>query len=328
MKRTKKNIVALLVALCMLVSIIPAMSAPVAQATDAAQQVINFQWKQDAIVPVTSATFDAGYDWQVNELKTSTALYGTLGAVGDSLLHPSYVQIGFRGANTCLALDFKVKEAGYYSLDITTLDLSSADFSANAAVTIDEVALGNVIQKTDSDSATSEHAQNGGIIYLSAGEHTIVFTLQSAGADAYSGNMYFKYMTLTPTEKPNAEPEIKGDVDADSAFGTAYAYVEEHKDGTFKVTFVGGVDELEGFKAIGYEITVDSGEAAYVESNSVYKSLRIGEDVHNAAEYGGEFIFIGSQGNVKAGSKVTAKPYGVDANNNKVFHGVELTLQF
>ncbi len=180
-----------------------------------------------------------------------------------------------------------------------------------------------------SEEAITVKAYDDGIVSVAA-DGTV--TALKAGASAVYADVTVEgelYEVRVPVIVSGA-PSMSGNVAAESDFGTTYAYIENEFNGTYKVTFVGGLDKLEGFAAIGYSISVDGGREVDVEDDKVYKSIKLSdEEIYTADTYGGNFIFIGEQDGITAGQTVTARPYVKDAEGNKTYHGeVVLTLKF
>ncbi len=133
----------------------------------------------------------------------------------------------------------------------------------------------------------------------------------------------------------NAAPEMTGEADDGAPFGEIYAYVQEYKDDTYKVTFIGGVNETNGFEEIGYEIKVGDNTVDY-GSGYVYEKITVNGAPYTAKEdFGSDYIFIGARDGIKAGETVTARPYVMvpdeddDGKPEKEYFGdVVLTLSF
>ncbi len=231
----------------------------------------------------------------------------------------------------------------YVYMKSLTFEPYTGQVADSAAVSVKEteIKVGETTQASVSIKAGEEaYTKNDyTVTYKSSNEKVVtvdaqgIVTAEGAGTADITATVAVQGRKITTdkvTVTVTSVASMSGNATAESDFGTAYAYIEDEFNGTYKVTFVGGVDKLEGFAAIGYEIRVDGGETVDVDSNKVYESIKLSdEEIYTADTYGGNFIFIGAQDGITAGQTVTARPYVKDAEGNKTYHGeVVLTLKF
>lgn len=210
----KQKFQALLVALCMLVSVIPAMTAPAAQATDPATQVIKL------VAPETDMGLDK-FDidvngWEINQSKTHGDVWGDFSNTGAVVAYTSFTKLVFGQPNEFVAIDFKVNESGYYNIALVTNDYGG--YTTEVSTTIDGTAMNNVKWLGDN---TTDNVKNLGGKYLTAGVHTLVMK-----AVANQNYIFFSALNLTKTEAPKVEAgysktiPLKGDTNTNN-FGVA-----------------------------------------------------------------------------------------------------------
>ncbi len=161
--------------------------------------------------------------------------------------------------------------------------------------------------------------ENGTITALKAGVTTIYARKIADGVE------YETRKNITVTAAPSADIE---DAEEGSPFASKYAYIEENNDGTFNVTFIGGINELAGYSAVGFEIVAGEDEAVYSESANVYEQLSVNGGTYTADIYGGKYIFVGSRDEIAAGSTVVARPYVVVDGEKQLLANATLRLQF
>ena len=190
----KQKFQALLVALCMLVSVIPAMAAPAAQATDTATQVIKLVAPETGPADVQMSTIDIDVSgWEVNQSKTHPETWSAASTMSNTWYASS--KLPFRWETEYLGIDFKVNESGYYNID---LDIYNHTYTPAFSTTVDGVAMNNFAWP--GGGAGEIVTKNIGSKYLTAGVHTLVMT-----CTANPNYVYFDSIKLTKTEAPEAE---------------------------------------------------------------------------------------------------------------------------
>ena len=160
---------------------------------------------------------------------------------------------------------------------------------------------------------------------------TVTFTPGTAGTASVTVSATYTYGTLSKTvsktyditvTKPATEYE-----DATGVFGSKYAYVTRNADGTYDVSFIGGINKLDGFKKVGFEVSIGS-STYYLAGENVYSSIVVNGETKEASHYGADYLFVSTVEDLESNKTIKIKPYVVDENNNRVYHeGVELELK-
>lgn len=160
---------------------------------------------------------------------------------------------------------------------------------------------------------------------------TVTFTPGVAGTASVTVSATYTYGTYSKTvsktyditvTKPATEYE-----DATGVFGSKYAYVTRNANGTYDVSFIGGINKLEGFKKVGFEVKIGSA-AYYLTGENVYSSIVVNGETKEASHYGAEYLFVSTVENLESNRTIKIKPYVVDENDHRVYHeGVELELK-
>ena len=156
---------------------------------------------------------------------------------------------------------------------------------------------------------------------------TVTFTPGVAGTASVTVSATYADKTVSKTyditvTKPATEYE-----DATGVFGSKYAYVTRNANGTYDVSFIGGINKLEGFKKVGFEVKIGSA-AYYLTGENVYSSIVVNGETKEAAHYGAEYLFVSTVKELEGNRTIKIKPYVVDENDHRVYHeGVELELK-
>lgn len=230
-----------------------------------------------------------------------------------------------------LALAFEVADAGWYQLsgDI----YGTFGYSNSVNISVDngekEFLLGTV------DGYVAEGTQLAYMpefkkVYLNKGTNYLIlkglgYSVEFKKAEGEEAQINLIYLQKLVFKKTDAPSEYA----SSDIFGTDYAYVKKNASGTYDVSFIGGVNIVEGYGKVGFEISVNGAAAVDVEDSSVYETLTVNKSHYKAAYYGADYIFISTKANVSEGDTITAKPYVKDAAGNKIYHGnaVVLTLE-
>lgn len=223
------------------------------------------------------------------------------------------VGILMRGNDTGTAtLKIQVPAEGWYALTASVYESSALattlyslnDGAGKVLASCDNIATGN-----------NKNAKADNVVYLKANiDYDFVFHAET-GSGASKQTCYLKNIKLTS-------------IPASEIFGDTYAYV---KDGT--VYFIGGLNTIEGYSEVGFEVTVDGEKADDINTSEVYKSFTVttsGDPVtRNASDFGTdcEYIFITEKTGLAAGDVVIVKPYIKDATGTKHYHDEDFNLK-
>ncbi len=294
-------------------------------------------------------------DWSDASWKYAGKLYGDHnGAFG--IENASFKDVGLKTIYLEEGLNTVVFETAYFDNVVTDsgihgkgpyLYLKSLSFTPAAADTayMDEVKM--TVSETAFEVGGTANASAVINMYSGSSAATVeigsfnpeivsvengVITAKKAGetslyAVAYDANgvRYEDRIQVTVSGKPSANI---GTAEEGSPFASKYAYIEENKNGTFNVTFIGGIDELVGYTAVGFEIDV-AGDKAYSDDAKVYEKLTVNGSTYTAEkDYEAEYIFVGSRDEIAAGSTVVARPYVVVDGEKQFLANATLTLQF
>lgn len=168
---------------------------------------------------------------------------------------------------------------------------------------------------SDAASGTNENVADN-VVYLEKGvDYTFTFASTTIGVSVTRSRSYLFSIKLTA-------------IPASEIFGDTYAYV---KDGT--VYFIGGLNTIEGYSEVGFEVTVDGVEAGDIKTSEVYKSFTVttseGAKEKTASDFGAdcEYIFITEKTGLAAGNVVIVKPYIKDAAGTKHYHDEDFNLK-
>ncbi len=193
-KSLYSRITSALLAICMLLQLVPAIT-PSAAAADAVTKVIDFKTQ-----PVTGATFaitDATDDmldalgWSLVQGEGGTS-EGVLTHSWTKMYPSIYARLGFTAQNDQAVFKFKLDASGYY--DVSSLVWPYKD-GMDGEILIDDTFVGTV---DFTDKASTEASRAIGRVKLLAGEHTLTVRRANA-AGGYLA--YIDSITLEPIKE-------------------------------------------------------------------------------------------------------------------------------
>ncbi len=173
----------------------------------------------------------------------------------------------------------------------------------------EKIELGSV----DYYAATEQAATaNFSVEGLEAGEYLIVteFTAHAEEIES-TGCSYVspKSVKFTPAteEDPTPEPDEPQET-VSTNFGENYAYLTKDETGSYKLTFIGGIKEIEGYSEVGFEI---NGEK--IGNKSVYEKFSYDGNEVSFGTYFGEgvnYVFKAAE-SFAPGTEITFRAYSV-----------------
>lgn len=211
-----------------------------------------------------------------------------------------------------VAADVGSLDMNYYLMPLKADRSVGKVDSAGVCTTIaEDRALTALVKKSGGlfnlNSASSEAA-----VELEAGEYVLLMYNTSATDEIDEGTV--NSLTLTPEGWKETIPESE-------IFGDTYAYV---KDGT--VYFIGGLQTIENYTEVGFEVWVNGIKADDINTNEVYTSFTVNNQTVNAANWNSSFIFITSKSDLNKGDIVTVKPYIANGTAKTYHDDLELEL--
>ena len=247
--------------------------------------------------------------YAVNQNETDDAIYAHVMTEGNAAGYGTNLNIGLFGdaKGKPLTLDFQVDKAGYY--DIAGI-IGNNGYSGTFAIYINGAKISEHDYLTSwggPDNGPQNYDCSGA--YLRKGINTITFVWK------YGRDRFYPYsFTFTESTAP------KADVPANSLFGDTYAYV---KDGS--IYFVGGLNAINGYDKVGFEVWVNGNKADDITTDKVYTSFTAGSKTVAASEWNAEYVFITEKSGLSAGDVVVIKPY-VANGDAKTYHDGDFTL--
>ncbi len=240
---------------------------------------------------------------------------GGTDVVRDSTLsNTNGVSILMRGNDKGTAtLKIQVPTEGWYALSANVYE--SYDKNGNVATTSYSLNDGadKVLASCDNIAkGNNENAKADNVVYLKANtDYDFVFHAET-GAGASRQTSYLKNIKLTS-------------IPASEIFGETYAYV---KDGT--VYFIGGLNTIDGYSEVGFEVWVNGTQENDIKTSEVYKSFTVGTEItKTSTDFGvgeGGYIFITEKPDLNTNDVVTIRPYIKDANK-KYYHDEDFILK-
>lgn len=157
-----------------------------------------------------------------------------------------------------------------------------------------------------------------------------VFVLKGTGVDPYPAADYaggywagLASLSLTRTGDAPASEVPPANVEESDIFGDAYAYV---KDGS--VYFLGGLDKIDGYTKVGFEVWVDGEAKGDINTDKVYTSFKIDDTTYTAEdEFNSKYVFITVLENIASGAEtIELRPY-IANDDGKTYHDKDLILE-
>ncbi len=201
-------------------------------------------------------------------------------------------------------------EANVTKTKVDTYNLST--YLSNYSYTYDD-AYATTYAKTSDLHIVRKRDNIGSVEIEEAGDYIITYELVDSAEKADA--IRLDSLRLTRTSAP-AEPE-EDPVEANDIFGSKYAYVQKADDGTYTLSFVGGLNDI-NYAKVGFEINGDKDNVAY--TTSVYDSLSVNGTSYAASAYEADYVFCATKAGFEPGATVTIKPYVEDADGNRTYH--------
>ncbi len=189
-----RKIPALLIALCMLISMLPAVPATTASA-EGVTQTISFPIADGATYFGGSISVDS-HNWAANSAETHANVIGYMNSdINYTKVTANDARFRLYYPGEYFALDFKVNKSGYYDI---ALELGDYDnYKMQVSTVIDGTEMNSFTCPGDGYGVGNNDIASLGAKYLSAGVHTLIVKMIDFVGTANEKMIFLKSIQLT-----------------------------------------------------------------------------------------------------------------------------------
>lgn len=219
-----RKIPALLVALCMLISLLPAVPVTTAEAAEPTQ-TISFPIADGATYLGGSITLDT-HSWAANSAETHVNVISYMNNdTNYTKVTSSDARFRLYYPGEYFALDFKVNKSGYYDI---ALELGDYDnYKMQVSTVIDGTAMNSFTCPGDGYGVGNNDIASLGAKYLTAGVHTLIVKMVDFVGTAAEKMIFLKSIQLTERDDmpdPKDQTVTFGHKGQKNGYGNLYNY--------------------------------------------------------------------------------------------------------